>query len=74
MRRTNAVESVSSTPMPGLYSSWTSVRRMGLKADRLGLRGLRVDPAQRDHEAEPVTNLAGVDIRLLPTILLTSEE
>jgi len=33
MRKTNTVESVSSTPMPGLDSGWTNVRRMGFKAN-----------------------------------------
>jgi hypothetical protein len=72
--RTNAVESVSSTPMPGLYSSWTGVRWMWFEANRFGLRGLGVDIAQCDHETVLVADLAGVDNRFFPAILLTSEK
>ena len=72
MQRTNTVESVSSTPMPGLDSGWTSVGWMGFKANGLGLRGLGVYSAQSDNETELVADPAGVDSWLLPVILATS--
>jgi len=72
MGRTNAVESVSSTPVLGLYSSWTGIGRVWLKANGLGLRGFGIGIAQRGHETKLVADLAGVDTRFLPTILLTS--
>lgn len=74
MGGTDAVESVSSTPMPGLCSSCTSVRGIGFKADGLCLRGLGVDTVQCDHETEAVADLTGVNAGLLPAVLLTSEE
>jgi hypothetical protein len=74
MGRTNTVESVSSTPMPGLNSSWASVMGVGFEANGLGLRGLRVNIVQCDHETKLVTDLADVDARFLPAILLTSVE
>lgn len=40
MGRTNAVESVSSTPMPSLDGGWAKVMGVGFKANGLGLRGL----------------------------------
>ena len=74
MGRTNAVESVSSTPMPGFYSSWTSVMGMGLKANGLGLRGFRVHTVECDHETELFAHLADVNAWFLPAILLTPKE
>jgi len=72
VRKTNTVESISSTPMPSLDSSRTSVRRMGFKANGLCLRGLGIDVAQGDHETELFADLAGVDRWFLPAILTTS--
>ena len=47
---------------------------MGFKTNGLGLRGLRVNTVQCDHETELVPDLADVDARFLPAILLTSVE
>lgn len=72
--RTNAVESISSTPMPGLYSSWARITRVWFKANGFSLRGFRVDGTQCDHETMLVAELAGVDNRFFPAILLTPEK
>lgn len=74
MQKTNTVESVCSTPMPSLDSGWACVRRMRFKANGLSLRGLGVEIAQGDNETELVADLAGIDNRLLPAILATSEK
>lgn len=72
MRKTNAVKSVSGTPMSGLDSGRTSVGWMGFEANGLGLRCLGIDVVQGDHEAELVSNLASVDSGFFPAILAAS--